>query len=820
MLILLMSNVVLGNKDVSLVATMICRDEAVNFRSNLGLWLPYIDYFVFTMDYRNSDDSKEVIANIIKDTNRYKIYDHNFTDFGSARTTSLEQAWESYPHATHILISDPDWKPETDTINKNELDFNHDVFRFKIFDRNGATFRQMDWLLRHRKGLRMKYAIHEVLDIGMYSIKVVNWVLHEIEKPGSWHTKVGHGNSMSFNRYLFDISLLVKEREMYGHDPHTHHYLGITHHAVVENAPADFPKKDLDFHINEAIKYLSLRATAEYSSEFPDERWTGMYALGLLYQNIQNFDLAIKWYKLCSEYDDSKLECHVALTRQYIRIGSLEDAINTFVALMQKNSQSRKIDYLTFFRLEQCNVPVLGIELLLYKIQIYPEQNSVDEIKLVFLFALMVEDPLCGIDKSSILKPDALIIIQNALKNLGLPSDYYKSLMAKSLDYYCNDEGLFNYLHTNNFQIHPCPKVSKTVDLITKCSRPFELDLPASEDMQANFFGEAIGAASIFDIIHFIHGGNATKISSLNRPYRILFAEFFNDKNVYNLLGFHRRNAGLVRDLEITIITDHDRGIKILELIKQCSYSSKGIHVINKNLENYIESSKSNYFDYIEYFGGISKSPNYMFHLASFRKMLTSESVIGLTYFTKNVHQMKIKRLIDFRNDSFHYPFSYESRRLVQQYLEDQGLRIFRKDVDLHNFLAGDIHNVLQYNKIALNPNEKLSIIPKEGVVFTQHEIINIIKKSNLEIQGWLPTAFSQPYQELSYSSIQMFKDIGVDQESFLMNVFPGFRYTVYVTKKGANVAGRTVISEKLFDADAYIRDRSKVIGSIFYEVI
>jgi hypothetical protein len=49
------------------------------------------------------------------------------------------------------------------------------------------------------------------------------------------------------------------------------------------------------------------------------------------------------------------------------------------------------------------------------------------------------------------------------------------------------------------------------------CSRPFELDSPSSEDMQINFFGEAIGAASVFDVIHHIHGGNATKISSLNR---------------------------------------------------------------------------------------------------------------------------------------------------------------------------------------------------------------------------------------------------------------------------------------------------------------
>ena len=51
--------------EVSVVITMICRNEAVNFRSNLHLWFPAVDYFVFMMDSRNSDDSEEVIQSIL-----------------------------------------------------------------------------------------------------------------------------------------------------------------------------------------------------------------------------------------------------------------------------------------------------------------------------------------------------------------------------------------------------------------------------------------------------------------------------------------------------------------------------------------------------------------------------------------------------------------------------------------------------------------------------------------------------------------------------------------------------------------------------------
>ena len=72
----------------------------------------------------------------------------------------------------------------------------------------------------------MRYNLHEVLDIGMYNIKNIQWTIHEIEKIGSWHATVGHGHSMSLKRYEFDLDLLQKDLIIYGHDPHTHYYLG------------------------------------------------------------------------------------------------------------------------------------------------------------------------------------------------------------------------------------------------------------------------------------------------------------------------------------------------------------------------------------------------------------------------------------------------------------------------------------------------------------------------------------------------------------------------------------------------------------------
>jgi hypothetical protein len=82
--------------------------------------------------------------------------------------------------------------------------------------------------------------------------------------------------------------LLRKDEEIYGHDPHTHYYLGITCHAIADKLYAATTvdasvTHDRLYYVNEAIKYLSIRATAYYGNEFMEERWGSMLTLGSLY---------------------------------------------------------------------------------------------------------------------------------------------------------------------------------------------------------------------------------------------------------------------------------------------------------------------------------------------------------------------------------------------------------------------------------------------------------------------------------------------------------------------------------------------------------
>lgn len=276
--------------EIRLAITMICRDEDVNFKVNLEKWLPVVSYFVFLIDNRTTDGSVETISTILSSANKkYKIAYYNFNGFGSARTLSLQVAWDEFPFASHVLIADPDWAPDLKTINLSELTGNFDAFRFTAFDRNGFSKRRMDWLLRHRKGLAMRYSLHEVLSIGQYTVKNIDWVVHEIEKPGTWHTTVGHSNSMSAQRYEFDLNLLHKDLIEYGHDPHVHYYLGITHEAYYSKSMAEVGANQTAYrhHLDEAIKYLTIRATAShYDDEFVEQRWAAMFSLGTIYAGV------------------------------------------------------------------------------------------------------------------------------------------------------------------------------------------------------------------------------------------------------------------------------------------------------------------------------------------------------------------------------------------------------------------------------------------------------------------------------------------------------------------------------------------------------
>ena len=120
-----------------LAITMMCRDEEVNIKSNLRQWLLVADYFVFLVDRRTVDNTAQAIKDILQDTNIFRIIIYDFNGFGNARTLSLTETWNNFPQATHVLIADPDWLP--DTVSIYNIYYNH--YFIENYEKIGLRFK-------------------------------------------------------------------------------------------------------------------------------------------------------------------------------------------------------------------------------------------------------------------------------------------------------------------------------------------------------------------------------------------------------------------------------------------------------------------------------------------------------------------------------------------------------------------------------------------------------------------------------------------------------------------------------------------------------
>lgn len=153
-------------------------------------------------------------------------------------------------------------------------------------DKIGISRRRIDWLLLHKPNLKMRYSLHEVLDIGLYQVKSINWIVHEIEQLGTWHATVGHGHSHGITRYEFDLALLLRDLKLYSNDPHVDYYLGITFYAYAE---AVFSQSGFlnESSIERSVYFLQRRLFSTYTDEFVEERWAAMYTLGGIFASLR-----------------------------------------------------------------------------------------------------------------------------------------------------------------------------------------------------------------------------------------------------------------------------------------------------------------------------------------------------------------------------------------------------------------------------------------------------------------------------------------------------------------------------------------------------
>ncbi|GMH82552.1 hypothetical protein TL16_g09297 [Triparma laevis f. inornata] len=332
-----------SDKPISLACLLMVRDEAFNIRNNIPLWYShdptFFDAFVVAVDERTTDDTILALEQTIPSHVSRFIYMYKFDGFGNSRTEVFKNTWSQFPNITHVMVADPDWQPNLDLINKNDLSHDIDSYQFKIWDRSGLTTRNTNWLMRHTPGLYFNYYVHELLRFehgGPYLDKQKNltWEVSEVEQGHSWHQTVGHGEagnrgaSRTYKRFEFDLSLLEREQNdpRYTDSDHTLYYLGAVYCAMVEGSPNYVPpflsgqnltgnqltlaSKCTHYHTQRILLHST---SPNRELTYASHRW-----LPYAYMHMHlDYASAEPHYLDCINFDPERVDCPMELSKLY-----------------------------------------------------------------------------------------------------------------------------------------------------------------------------------------------------------------------------------------------------------------------------------------------------------------------------------------------------------------------------------------------------------------------------------------------------------------------------------------------------------------------
>lgn len=374
-------------REPTLVLAFMVRNEEANLRANLPKWRGVADAVVCGIDRRTSDRTAQAVTDSLPGLPHWLFW-YEFEGFGAARTLVMQEAWRKFPHMSHILVVDPDWEPEEHTVSKADLDFSHALFVFTIYDRNGMTTRQSQWLMRHQPNITFKYRLHEVLMMpalqpGWQAEKVVPWVVHEVEVQGreSWHTVKGHGHTRSYERYLFDLDLLGKDAEEYEDDPHVLYYLGSTYLAALEAmvGTGTFSiTPEMSKLIHSGIDALTKRA-ADHHLNNPnvdkEQSWSSLRWLGYSFQFLlSNYEQGVDWYTRCVEFDPARPDCPVFLSKHHRTHGHSKAAWESVQTALVQAPVDRRFG--NNFYVSKCSLPLEGSLTILQRLQDHSQDSS------------------------------------------------------------------------------------------------------------------------------------------------------------------------------------------------------------------------------------------------------------------------------------------------------------------------------------------------------------------------------------------------------------------------------------------------------------
>ena len=157
-----------------------------------------------------------------------------FDGMGPTWTELVQKGLELYPQASHGILSDADFTPETKFLDKRQLKRECSKHMYKIKSPDGGTVRNMDWIYRNIPGAKVERRTHQSLNVPAIPGQTVYQTLIDIvvqEHEGGYQDRTG-------NKSATYLHWLHKDLEEMPGDPRTIYYLGHAHIEQIGPTPA------------------------------------------------------------------------------------------------------------------------------------------------------------------------------------------------------------------------------------------------------------------------------------------------------------------------------------------------------------------------------------------------------------------------------------------------------------------------------------------------------------------------------------------------------------------------------------------------------
>jgi hypothetical protein len=284
---------------------MLIKNERTHLDRTLPRWAKVIDYWVIGVDDANTDDSAEVIQKHLGHIPGAIVIVH-FDGMGPTWSELVQYGVDHYPDATHGIISDADFAPRLDMLqrfDKMQLDVRCSKHMYTIWTQDHKNERKMDWIYRNIQGAVVKRRTHQILEVPRLPHQEVFQTLTDLhidEQEGGYQDRTGNKNE----RY---IGFLEADLAEWPNDTRTLYYLGYAHFDIYAqhwNAPTDEHKADLKLGIQFFERRVAIRNVGN-----EEELWFAVLKLGEIYDRfLRDWSKAETYYRMNVDLDPERAD--------------------------------------------------------------------------------------------------------------------------------------------------------------------------------------------------------------------------------------------------------------------------------------------------------------------------------------------------------------------------------------------------------------------------------------------------------------------------------------------------------------------------------